>query len=343
MSNSRISNKKNKKKKKRRSIFKWVVFPILFLLLSGTAYGAFLYSKAESVMDESYTPIEREKPIREAKVDPLEENFSVLFIGVDDSEIRKYDSGSRSDALMLATFNKKAKSVKLLSIPRDSYVYVPALKKKDKITHAHANGGVKSTIETVEGFLDIPVDYYVKMNFNAFIDAVDSLGGIEVDVPYALKEMDSKDNANAVRLKAGIQQLNGEEALALARTRNYDNDIERGKRQQEILKAIMKKAINVQAINKYDDLMEAVGKNMATDIPFNEIKAFISFASAGTSLDFESLTLLGEDDYEGKKYIYTLDEDALDETIRKLQVHLQLKNTTDTNNLAIENETSNNN
>lgn len=324
MSNSRISNKKNKKKKKRRSIFKWVVFPILFLLLSGTAYGAFLYSKAESVMDESYTPIERETK-REQKVNPADENFSMLLVGVDDSEVRNYDSGSRSDALILATFNKKAKSVKLLSIPRDSYVYVPELGKKDKITHAHANGGIKSTIETVEGFLDIPVDYYVKMNFNAFIDVVDTLGGIEVEVPYALSEKDSKDRHNAIKLKPGLQELNGEEALALARTRNHDNDIERGKRQQEIIKAIMKKALNVQAITKYADVMEAVGNNMATDIPFNEMKALVSYASAGTSLDIETMTLLGEDDYEGKKYIYTLDEDVLDDTIRKLQVHLQIK------------------
>lgn len=328
MSNSRISYKNRKKKRKRKVIFRWFVFPILIILLSGTAYGAFLYSKAESVMDDSYTPIERE-PIREKKVDPSEENFSILFIGVDDSEVRDYNSGSRSDALMLATFNKKAKSVKLLSIPRDSYVYVPELDKKDKITHAHANGGVKSTIETVEGFLDIPVDYYVKMNFNAFIDVVDTLGGIEVEVPYALSEKDSKDRHNAINLKPGLQELDGEEALALARTRYHDNDIERGKRQQEILKAILKKAISVQAISKYADVMEAVGNNLATDISFSEMKSFLSYASAGTNLDIETLTLSGEDDYAGKMYIYSLDEEALDNTILALKVHLQLKDDED--------------
>lgn len=324
MSNSRISYKKQKKKRKRRSFVKWIIFPILFLLLSGTAYGAFLYSKAESVMDDSYTPIERETK-RDKKVDPADENFSILLIGVDDSEVRNYSSGSRSDALILATFNKKAKSVKLLSIPRDSYVYIPELGKKDKITHAHANGGVKSTIETVEGFLDIPVDYYVKMNFNAFIDVVDTLGGIEVEVPYALSEKDSKDRHNAIKLKPGLQELNGEEALALARTRHYDNDIERGKRQQEIIKAIIKKSLNVQALTKYADVMEAVGNNLATDMPFSEMKSLISYASAGTSLDMETMTLLGKDDYEGKKYIYTLDEDALKDTILKLRIHLQLE------------------
>lgn len=333
MSKNRTAYKLQKKRKRRRRVFKWIVLPLLIFLISGTAYGAFLYSKAESVMDDSYHPVDRETA-RETPVDPVNENVSVLFIGVDDSEVRNYNSGSRSDALMLATFNKEAKSVKLLSIPRDSYVYVPEIGHEDKITHAHANGGVKSTIETVEGFLDVPVDYYVKMNFNAFIDVIDTLGGIEVEVPYTLNEKDSKDRHNAIRLKPGLQELDGEEALALARTRKKDNDIERGKRQQEIIQAIMKKAINVQALTKYDDVMEAVGDNMATDISFSEMKTFINYAKAGTNLNIETLTLEGYDDYVGNMYVYSLDDEALDETVEKLQIHLGLIEETETNNYA---------
>jgi len=323
MTTNRVISKKNRIRKRRRRIFKWVLLPFMVLILSGTAYGAFLYSKAESVMDDSYQPVERETT-REVAVDPVEDSTSILFIGVDDSDARDYNSSSRSDALMLATLNREEKSIKLVSIPRDSYVYVPELGYKDKITHAHANGGVKSTIETVEGFLDIPVDYYVKMNFNAFIDVIDAFGGIEVEVPYALNEKDSKDRHNAIRLQPGLQELDGEEALALARTRKLDNDIERGKRQQEIIKAIMKKAVNVQSLAKYDDVIQAVGNNMSTDISFKEMKSFVNYATAGTGLDIETITLAGYDDYVGPKYVYAIDEEALDETIQKLQVHLQL-------------------
>lgn len=337
MSNSRILNKQQKRKKLRRRRIRWIVFPILIILLSGVAYGASLINKAESVMNESYTPVDRESS-RETKVDPLEDNFSILFIGVDDSEVRDFNSGSRSDALIVATFNKKAKSVKLLSIPRDSYVYVPEIGREDKITHAHANGGAKSTIETVEGLLDIPIDYYVKMNFNAFIDVIDTLGGIEVEVPYSFSEKDSEDRHNAIYLEEGLQELNGEEALALARTRYHDNDIERGKRQQEILKAIMKKAISVKAITKIDDVMEAVGDNMATDIPFGDMKAFLNYASAGTNLDIETMTLAGADDYAGKMYIYSLDEEELDNTILELKVHLDLADKSTLDSLSDEND-----
>ena len=75
----------------------------------------------------------------------------------------------------------------------------------------------------------------------------------------------------------GEQTLDGEEALALARTRHYDNDIERGKRQQMILQGIVKKAASANALTKYDDILEAIGNNMATNMTFSEMKAFSSY------------------------------------------------------------------
>src|SRR6185437_5621524 len=92
--------------------------------------------------------------IREAKVEPKNDNVSILFIGVDDSDARHQgDRNSRSDALLVATLNLENKSVKLVSIPRDSYVYIPKVGYRDKINHAHAFGGTQATIETVEGLL----------------------------------------------------------------------------------------------------------------------------------------------------------------------------------------------
>jgi polyisoprenyl-teichoic acid--peptidoglycan teichoic acid transferase len=332
MSHERRSHKKQKKRLRRKRLVTFILLPILFLTLSATAYGAFLYNKAQTVMSESFTPVDREKS-RE-KVDPKEENTSILFIGVDDSNVRNFDSGSRSDALMLATFNEKRKSVKLLSIPRDSYVYIPELGYEDKITHAHANGGVVSTIETVEGLLDIPIDYYVKMNFNAFIDVIDALDGIEVEVPYAISEMDSKDRRNAINLEPGYQDLNGEEALALARTRKQDNDIERGKRQQEIIKAMMKKSVSAKGITKYADVIEAVGDNMTTDLSFSEMKSFIDYAVEGNGVNIETLSLAGSDAYIDSVYYYQLDEEDLDNVKESLSKHLELSgamNTADNN------------
>lgn len=322
--NYRTTYKVERKRKKRRRIFFFMVVPLLILVLGVTSYGAFLYSKAQTVIDDSYTPLDRESSKRDKPVDPEIDNVSILFIGVDDSDTRNFSAGSRTDALMLATLNEKQKSVKLLSIPRDSYVYIPSKGYEDKINHAYGSGGAASTIESVEELLDVPVDYYVNMNFNAFIDVIDALGGINVEVPYALSEQDSNDRKNAINLEAGLQELSGEEALALARTRKLDNDIERGKRQQEILKAIIKKAVSAKGVTKYSDVMEAVGDNMSTDLSFSEMKTFIDYATAGNGIDIETLTLAGGDSYIDGVYYYQLDETELETTKMALKRHLEV-------------------
>ena len=170
--------KKQRKRKKRRLVAFFILLPLVFLAFTAAGYGAFLYNKAETVLTDSYADDGREKsPLRDAEVHPLNDNISILFIGLDESEVREKKDLSRSDALMLVTLNVEEKSIKLLSIPRDSYAYVPAMGYKTKINHAHAYGGPPATIEAVEELMEVPVDYYVRMNFYAFMDVVDALGG----------------------------------------------------------------------------------------------------------------------------------------------------------------------
>jgi polyisoprenyl-teichoic acid--peptidoglycan teichoic acid transferase len=318
MSANRHNYKIQKKKRKRRRIIKWMFFSFLFFILAGASYAYYLLHKAESTVNKSYEEFRPDAEKRNLK----EESFSILFIGVDDSQSRKFHEATRTDALILATFNPKDESVKMVSIPRDSYVYIPSQDSYNKINHAHVYGGVKGTVETVEELFDIKIDYYVKMNFYAFIDVVDALGGIEVEVPYDISEKDSEDHHNAIVLEEGLQTLDGEEALALARTRKKDNDIERGKRQQEIIKAIVKKAATMGAVTKYDDIIEAVGKNMKTNLTFDEMMSLVSYVTAGSNLNIESYTLEGTDDYVGDAYVYRLDEQSLEEVKQEFKHHL---------------------
>ena len=294
-------------------------------LICATAYFVYLTKKAEHAVNSAYEVIENRElsEKREVKVEPVQDNVSILLLGVDDSETRGQGSeGSRSDALILATLNNQSKTIKLLSIPRDSYVYIPHVDYKDKINHAHSYGGTLASIETIEELLDIPIDYYVRMNFNAFIEIVDALDGIEAEVPYAMLEKDEFDR-NTVNLQPGLQTLNGQQALALARTRKQDSDIERGKRQQEILKAIITKAASASSLTKYDDVIAAIGDNMKTDMTFKEMKSFISYLSEGVPR-IDSLTLQGYDDMSTGVYYYKLNEESLEETQHILQSHLGL-------------------
>ena len=323
--NSRKSRKVNKRKKKKRSWKKRIGLAIFLLVLAVGCYAGYLYVKAKDVLTDSFEDDGRgnKSALREDIVDPVTDNVSVLIMGVDESEKRSNLGAYRTDTLILATLNKDTHTVKMLSIPRDSYVYIPEVDKYDKINHAHVFGGTKATIETVENLLEIPVDYYVKVNFEAFIDVVDALGGITVEVPYELYEQNSKDQAGAIHLYPGIQKLNGEEALALARTRKKDSDIERGKRQQEIIKAIVNKAVSMGSVFKYDDLIESVGANMKTNMTFRQMRSFIAYGLDG-NLKMDSLTLEGYDDWSTGTYYYKLDEAALQETKQILRENLGL-------------------
>lgn len=317
----KLHRKKMKKRKRRRRIVFGCLLLFLVLVASGLGYASFLMHKMKTAMNEAYEEIGTKKDAGD-HLDPNKDSFTVLFIGIDDSKTRNFQSDTRSDALILAAFNAETKSVKMVSIPRDSYVYIPCEDDYDKITHAHAYGGTKCTIESVEHLFGISIDYYVKMNFYAFIDVVDALGGIDVEVPYDIREKDAEDHHNAIVLKKGYQHLNGEEALALARTRKKDNDIERGKRQQQILQAILRKASHAGSIPKYDDVIEAIGSNMKTNFTFDDMKALIYYVSSGNSIQTESLVLKGTDDNEGV-YYYRLDEQSVEQVSDALRAQLQ--------------------
>ena len=319
--------RKNKSDRKR-TIIKVIVTLAVSVLICLSAYGIYLVKKAESAVDNAFEAAGK----NDEPVEPLTDNISILFIGVDDSEERNQsDNNIRSDALVLATLNNKDKSIKLVSIPRDTYTYIPDSGKEDKITHAYAFNGPSSTIESVEELLDVPVNYYLRMNFDAFIDVVDALGGIKVEVPYDISEQDENDSQNAIELKEGIQFLDGSEALALARTRYYDNDIERGKRQQMILESIMNRALSVGSITKYGDVFEAVGDNMKTNMKFEDMRALFEYAKKGKP-DIETITLDGYDDMSTGVYYWKLKDESLLEIQDILQSHLGLK--PDTSNLT---------
>lgn len=318
--------KKRKKSKGKRLVLRVSLLLTLSAFLMVAAYAASLQKKAEKVAENAYEEIP-DRPtsdIRgESVVEPAHDNVSILFIGIDDSDARGQGEGnSRSDALLMATLNIKNKSVKLVSIPRDSYVHIPKVGYKDKINHAHAFGGTQAAVETIEELFEVPVDYYVKMNFNAFIDVVDALGGIEVEVPYDRLEKDENDK-NTIQLIKGLQELDGRHALALARTRKLDTDVERGKRQQMILQAIMKEAISVKSVTKYGDIIEAVGDNMKTDMTFDEMKSFFAYAKGGMP-QVDTISLKGYDDMSTGTYFWRLDETDLHETRQLLKAHLGL-------------------
>ncbi|MCF3942669.1 LCP family protein [Oceanobacillus alkalisoli] len=312
-------------RKKKIIITVLVIVGLAFTAMIG--YAAYLYNEANNLVSDAHEEIGRENEksaLRTGEIDPVDDHVSILFIGVDSGEEIENDR-SRSDALLLATFNKDSNTVKLLSIPRDSYVHIPEVGYYTKINHAHAFGGARATVETVEDFLNVPVDYYVRVNFNAFVDLVDAIDGIWYNVPYEISEPNSGNKRDSIRLYPGYQHLDGEETLALARTRKYDSDIQRGERQQKILKAIADEVLSTSSLLKLDDVMTAVGRNMSTNLRMPEIRGFFSYALDG-NIQIDTLNLDGIGDYmaDGGWY-FQVDEESRREIQETMRRHLDLE------------------
>lgn len=286
----------------------------------------------------------------------LTDPFTLLIMGVD-SKAEDIHSGSafNGDSLMLITFNPNTLNATILSIPRDSYVPIMCLKNKakDKITHA-AWYGEKCMIDTIENFTDINIDYYIKTNFKGLVRLVDTLGGIEVDVPITFCEQNSNRQwgNKTIYVKKGLQTLNGEQALALARHRedlkrcgeyyvnNKMNDIKRGLNQQLVLKAIVNKAKEIKNINKVYDILNIVEKNVDTNMTTSQILSFYNIfkdivkhnkmPNNNEILSFQRLYLSGYDQYIyddqfRKIYYYIPYNGSIQDIVEAMKINLNLK------------------
>jgi len=193
---------------------------------------------------------------------PGRTRINVLLLGSDD-----VDNIGRADTIIILSLNPRLKRAALLSVPRDSRVEIPG-HGLDKINSAYAYGGVELAQETVEQFLGVRIDYYAQVGFDAFVEAVDELGGVDIDVPDPFgtgKGMVKHTYYESINLKPGYQHLDGKQALQFARYRN-DSDIERAKRQQQFLRALVDQKLNVMNSHRLLAAGSKIIEQLNTDI-----------------------------------------------------------------------------
>ena len=261
-------------------------------------------------------------------------------MGIDSTEetLEKNASGN-GDALMLVTFNPKTLNATILSIPRDSYVPIAcfANQKENKITHAGWNGA-SCMIKTIENFTGINIDYYVKINFKGVVNLVDALGGIDIDVPIEFCEQDSnRDLDNLQCLKKGYQNINGEQALALARHRKtlLTGDLQRGQNQQVVANGIINKLKTVKSANQALKILDSISKSMDTNfttkqmLSFYEIgKTIIATSSSDNLINLQQLYLYGSSEYIYDEsmgmvlYNYIINKDSLKQVVEAMKKNL---------------------
>ncbi|MGY3777204.1 LCP family protein [Isobaculum melis] len=272
MSNKITRSRTTEQKKKREKIILAIIIPLLLIATTVYAYGWKVWNEAEKLVDDSYVETTRKNERSDdKKIDPQKDPISILIMGIDDDSERDLGS-ARTDALILLTINPQKNTIDMVSIPRDTYTEIVSknYNQNDKINAAYAYGEEGAAMDTVENLLNVPIHYSITFNFDSFLEIVDALDGIEVDVPVTFTDTNTYGTGE-VHLEKGKQTLNGEQALALARTRKIDNDIKRGERQQLVLQAIAQKALQLGSISKYTDVIQAVSGNMRTNLTFPQM------------------------------------------------------------------------
>lgn len=281
---------KIKKKNKGLKIFLRVLIVIIVIILGIAIAGySFVHNKLSKMKTEyiDKTAI----GISEEAKDSLKGYRNIALLGID-SRADDYGTGNRSDCIIIASINEKTKEVKLLSVYRDTYVYVTenGNKKLDKITHAYSYGGAQNTLKSLNEALDLNITEYVTVNFDAVIAAVNALNGVEIDITseelkYINDYIDATSQSSGVKSshlsKAGRQTVDGVQAVAYSRIRyTAGGDYKRTERMRTVVTAMAKKAktLSIGQLNKLaDEILPRVSKNIENNDIIALIPSALSF------------------------------------------------------------------
>jgi LCP family protein required for cell wall assembly len=226
-----------------------LVSTLLVLILLLTAIAAKVLYDVKETTEEAYEPLARTQKLKTVDL-KQQEPFSVLLLGVDTGSLGRSEQG-RSDTIMVATVNPEKEKTVLVSLPRDTYAEIVGHNTMDKINHAYAFGGTAMTIATVEKLLDIPINYYVSINMKGIESLVDAVGDIEVSNPFAFTYEETE-------FPKGSQRLDG--------------DYGRQARQRQVIAGIMKQALSIKGISRYQEILTSLGSTIKTDISFSDLE-----------------------------------------------------------------------
>lgn len=224
------------------------------------------------------------------------EPFSVYLSGID--VYGDIENQSRSDVNIIATVNPQSRQILLVTTPRDYYVEIPEVSygELDKLTHA-GNYGVDASMRTLSELYDVEIPFYARVNFTSLIDIVDILGGLDVVSEYEFTT--SKASGKVVEVKEGLNHFDGKEALAFARERKKvpGGDNQRGKDQQAVLTAMIKKIISPSMLIKANSIIDKVSDNVQTNMSQAQLQALIKRQlSVGGSWNIKSVAAEGTGD-----------------------------------------------
>lgn len=323
------------RKRKKQLIIDIIIAFILALLVFGGFFVYNIYFSIQEAQSDWYEPIDDERSKYgnsstnlggslkdlvkgDSEGSNKQENIVFLLTGADSRGGRV----ARSDTIMIANYNVTENKVFITSIPRDTYVEIPG-RGHEKLNHAFAYGQSALMAVTLENFLDIKIDKYVSINFEGFIDLIDAIGGVTIDVEKNMYWYDTSMGSDTIiDLKKGLQVLNGKDALGYARFRHDSlGDFGRMRRQQTIIKAFVDELKKPENITKASEIIKIVGKNMKSDLTMDDVNFLIMnfIKNPNISVEFQTLTGTGFTSEKDGLYYLRIPDEQLEEFKEKFK------------------------
>lgn len=283
-------------------IIKSIIVFLLFVIVFGAGFILIGFLKGEKI----------ENPLED--ISGPKDEFLFLLAGVDSTG---EETGTRTDTLMLIRADSNNNTVDMISIPRDSYVSING--KMDKINAAHSYGGIDLTMTVVRDFLGINLDKYMVISFEAVIEGIDALGGMDVDV--------SQDVAGAMGINPGIHTMSGDEVLKYVRFRKgYQNaDLGRINTQQDFLKQFIKEATKPTNLPKLPKVYAAMKPYIKTNMNIKDLSSLAMKFKFVDSSNLNSVRLEGEGFNMGGISYYKIYPESI-ENIRSTYLNSFLRN-----------------
>ena len=309
-------------------------------LTTGTSRVMILNSSFEDLITSQHADFkEKTKKIYEYKITKtvstkakqnVGDTFNVYISGID--TFGPVSSVSRADVNIIMTVNKKTGRILLTTTPRDSYVKIAdgGNNQYDKLTHAGLYG-VDSSIHTLENLYGIKIDYYARLNFTSFLKLIDIVGGVDVYNDQTFTSLYGKYN-----FTPGLVHLNADKALGFVRERysltGGDND--RGKNQEKVITAIIKKLTSKEGLSNYQSIIKELSQSIQTNMPIETALGLVNEQlSAGKDYNVASQALTGTGSMElpsyampgARLYMTQINEQSLREVTENIKEVLEGK------------------
>ena len=302
-----FNERKKKKMNKGLKIF-LIILLILFIIVAGLGVAGYTFVNGKIGKMQKENIDTTAVGINEETKQELKGYRNIALLGID-SRADDYGLGNRSDCIIIASINQETNEVKLISVYRDTYVYVTESGKErlDKITHAYSYGGAQNTLKSLNEALDLNITEFVTVNFDAVIAAVDSLGGVYIDIDssevnYINDYIDATSESSGVKSShithAGNQKLDGVQAVSYSRVRyTAGGDYKRTERMRTVVEAMLSKAktLNVGQLNSFaDTILPKIRTNISTSEIWGLIPKLALFKvteSIGWPYDTKGITL----------------------------------------------------